>query len=86
MDSWPILIDDGTLTEDEIVRTIDAFLKRERFNPEEIVLACSQFQDIKPILTKYFGKKVRIYDSYDATLRQICKALRIRGSLKKIKR
>ena len=85
LDDWPALIDDGELSEEEIIGTIDDFLKKEKFCPEEIILACSQFQDIKPTLAKRFGKKVRIYDSYDQTLRQICKALRLRGSLKKIK-
>lgn len=85
LDDWPALIDDGELSEEKITNTIEAFLKKEKFQPEEIVLACSQFQDIKPTLTKIFGKKVRIYDSYDQTLRQICKALRLRGSLKKLK-
>lgn len=86
LDAWPALIDDGELTEEEIRRTMEKFIEHENFQPEEIILACSQFQDVKPILTKYFGKKVRIYDSYDATLRQICKTLRLRGSLKKRKK
>ncbi len=85
LDDWPALIDDGELSEEDIISTIEEFLKKEKFRPEEIILACSQFQDIKNILTKHFGKKVRIYDSYDSTMRQICKALRLRGSLKKIK-
>lgn len=86
LDDWPALIDDGELTEEDIVRTMHNFIEHENFQPEEIILACSQFQDIKPVLAKHFGKKVRIYDSYDATLRQICKTLRLRGSLKKLKK
>lgn len=85
LNEWPALIDDGELSDEEIKNTIDTFLQHEKFEPEEIILACSQFQDIKPILAKHFGVKVRIYDSYDNTLRQTCKALRLRGSLKKIK-
>lgn len=85
LDSWPALIDDGELSEADVLNTIDNFLENEKFCPEEIILACAQFQDIKPILAKHFGKKVRIYDSYNQTLRQICKALRLRGSLKKLK-
>ena len=85
LDDWPALIDDGELSDEDVIKTIETFLEKERFRPEEIVLACSQFQDIKPALAKHFGKKVRIYDSYDRTLRQICKTLRLRGSLKKLK-
>lgn len=85
LDEWPALIDDGELTDEEITCTISSFLAQENFHPEEIILACSQFQDIKPILAKYFGKNVRIYDSYNNALRQTCKTLRLRGSLKKIK-
>ena len=86
LDEWPALIDDGELTENDIVSTIDTFIGQEKFQPEEIILACSQFQDIKPTLTKHFGKKVRIYDSYNATFRQICKTLRLRGGVKKRKK
>lgn len=85
LDEWPALIDDGELSNEDIKNTIDTFLQREKFEPEEIILACSQFQDIKPFLAKHFGAKVRIYDSYNSALRQTCKALRLRGSLKKIK-
>lgn len=85
LDSWPALIDDGELTEEEITKTIGDYLEHEKFHPEEIILACSQFQDIKEILSKYFGRNIRIYDSYEKTLRQICKTLRIRGGLKKQK-
>ncbi len=86
LDTWPALIDDGELKEEDIISTIDSFLKRENFQPEELILGCSQFQDIKPILAKHFGRNVRIYDSYNNTLRQICKTLRLRGGLKKRKR
>lgn len=86
LDNWPALIDDGELKEEDVVHTIDTFLDHEKFQPEEIILGCSQFQDIKPIIIKHFGKKVRVYDSYNNTLRQACKTLRLRGGVKKRKR
>ena len=85
LDQWPNLIDDGELTEEMITTTLSNFLSREKFHPDEIILACAQFQDIKPTLNKFFGRNIKIYDSYAATHRQICKILRIRGGIKKRK-
>ena len=83
LDSWPLKIDDGELTEDEIRVTIIKFLEKEKFNPEEVILACSQFNDIKPALKKIFGKTIPIYDSYDEAIIEACKTLKIRGRLGK---
>ena len=84
LDSWPSKIDDGELTEHEIASTIKASIKDSE-SPKEIILACSQFFDIKPELRNIFGHNLKIYDSFSDTLRETCKVLRIRGSIKKLK-
>lgn len=84
LDSWPTKIDDGELTEYEIENTIK-YLLRNSEPPQEIILACSQFHDIKPELKHIFGHNLKIYDSFNDTLRETCKILKIRGSLKKLK-
>lgn len=83
VDHWPAKIDDGELTEQEIRDTIEDFLVGKDFNPQEIVLACSQFNDIKDELRHVFGHNIKIFDSYDETIRRTCKVLRIRGGIGK---
>ncbi len=79
LDSWPAKIDDGELTEDEIKETLEKYLCDEKIFPREIILACSQFSDIKSELKTYFGRSVRIFDSFDDAFRKICQLLKIRG-------
>ncbi len=79
LDSWPLKIDDGELTREEIRTTILSPLLKEDFRPKEIVLACSQFNDIKPDLKAIFGQTIKIYDCYEDTIRAICRTLKIRG-------
>ena len=85
LDEWPAEIDDGELTEQEIRDTLENNLIKKNIHPGEIILACSQFNDIKPILKDIFGHNLKIYDSFNTTIRNTCKILRIRGSLKKPK-
>lgn len=85
LDAWPEKIDDGELTEQEIIDTLQNAVTDKK-DIKEIVLACSQFHDIKPELMRYFKYNIKIYDSFDATLRETCKILRIRGGIKKLKR
>ncbi len=85
LDTWPNLIDDGELSETEIKSTIKTALLGEKFLPQELILACSQFNDIKPTLKKLFGPNVRIYDSFDEAYSGVCHILRIRGGVKKRK-
>lgn len=82
LDSWPAKIDDGELTDTEIAETIKVFLHKENFAPDEIILAEANFVDIKPVLKKLF-KKMRIYDSFEDTLRLTCKTLKLRGGFGK---
>lgn len=79
LDDWPAAIDDGELTEAKISQTMTKYLAKHHFNPQEIILACSQFNDIKKELKNIFGGNLKIYDSFDDTIRQACKILNIRG-------
>ena len=85
LDSWPIKIDDGELLEDEIVETLKINLLDQKIEPREIILGCSQFYDIETPLKKFFGQNIKIYDSFDQTIREICKLLKVKGSLRKQK-
>lgn len=84
LDSWPVKIDDGELTEQEI-RSDLSKLFEDSHHQEEFFLACSQFYDIKTDLRKIFGHNLKIHDGFDYTLRETCKTLKIRGAMKKIK-
>ena len=84
LDTWPLLIDDGELTMDAIKHTLEQFLlSQPNFSPEEIILASSQFNDIKNELKKIFGQNLKIYDGFDDTIRNACKTLKIRGGVGK---
>ncbi|MDO4508081.1 MAG: hypothetical protein Q4B65_01710 [Candidatus Saccharibacteria bacterium] len=82
LDSWPTLIDDGELTRDEILTKLYPL---KSFDPETIILACSQFGDIKSELKLAFNKNLKILDSFEDSSREICKVLKIRGGLGKRK-
>lgn len=85
IDKWPELIDEGELDPAEIKRSVIEFIKARHIAPDAVVLANSQLEDIKPELRRIFGRKVKIYSSFDDTIREACKLLRIRGSVRKIK-
>lgn len=82
-DDWPAKIDDGELTEEQIRLTVKNFIAKQDFNPQEIILACSQFNDIKEELRNILGKNLKIYDSYNDAIRRTCKILKIRGGMGK---
>ena len=84
LDSWPLKIDDGELTEQEIREALSDHLNRDS-KYQEIFLACSQFCELTPKLKEIFGHNIKIHDGFDDTFKEICKTLRIRGSFKKIK-
>lgn len=79
LDSWPNKIDDGELTEVEIRNTLEDFSKKRRFFPGEVVLGCAQFEDVKAEIKNVLGANLKIYDSYDETVRVVCQMLKIRG-------
>ena len=79
LDSWPSKIDDGELTESEIKRVVEGFTNKSDFKPEEVILACSQFNDIKSELRYTLGQNLKIYDGFADAIRSTCKILKIRG-------
>lgn len=87
LDSWPSKIDDGVLEPAEVNSTLSLFVSKINFQPKEVVLACAHFNDLKPALRSTFGHNLKIYDSFDDTIRQACKTLHIRGGTgKKMKK
>ena len=85
LDAWPSMIDDGELSDQEIHMTLEQSVSDGRVRPEEMILACSQFNDIKSELKNVFNPKLRIYDGFNDAIREVCKILKIRGSLSKLK-
>ena len=80
LDAWPAKIDDDNLTITEVRTELENFILRQNFQPEEAVLACSQFSAIKPELRIALGHNIKIYDCYDEIIYRIYKILRIRGN------
>ena len=85
LDAWPGLIDDGELSNQEIHSTLEQSISEGNIKPEEMILACSQFNDIKSEIRKGFDRKFRIYDGFNDAIREVCKILKIRGTLSKLK-
>ena len=85
VDTWPEQIDEGELEFTEIKQSINQFIGKKRIAPEEVVLANAQFEDIKSELKRILGRKVKIHSSFDDAIREACKLLRIRGSVRKLK-
>lgn len=82
LDDWPILIDDGELGHGKMKRDLTRNLP---VRPSQIILACSQFADVKDELRRALGHNVKIIDNFDEVLRQTCQTLKIRGGLQKQK-
>lgn len=85
LDTWPEKIDDGELKLEEISETINDYCAKKQISPQEVVLGCSQFEDICNELRQVLGHNIRIYSSFNDTIREACKILRIRGSISKTK-
>ena len=79
LDNWPVMIDDGALTTEEVQNTLASFLFKKNFRPKEVVLACSQFYDLKASLRDLLGHNLKIYDSFGDAIRRTTKILGIRG-------
>lgn len=84
LDTWPAKIDDGELTMQEIREEL-SHLAKSGSHSQEIFLICSQFCDIEKELIDIFGRNLKIHDGFNDILRETCKTLRLRGSLKKLK-
>lgn len=81
IDHWPKKIDDGELGELEINETLNDYLAQVDLRPEEVILACAQFDEIKPEIIGALGPNLKIYDSFEDTMRRACKALNLRGGI-----
>lgn len=79
LDDWLPLIDDGELTNRMINRELKKFYIKHHYVPTEVILACSHFHDIVPNLRKVMGQNLKIHDSFENTIRDACKVLKIRG-------
>ena len=79
LDSWPVKIDDGELSLTEIEQALQDALSSKKLAPKEVVLACSQFNDIKTELRTVLGRNIKIYDSFDDAIKKTCKVLNLRG-------
>ena len=82
LDDWPILIDDGELGHGKIRRDLKTVSENK---PTQIILACSQFVDLKDELRRLFGHNLKIIDNFDDVFRDTCHLLKIRGGIAKQK-
>lgn len=85
LDDWPAKIDDGELTREEIESVLREITVTKRFFPKEIILACSQFNDIKSELNSIFKNNIKIHDSFNDLYHDTVKALHLRGGVRKKK-
>lgn len=75
-DDWVPLVDDAELTEDQVRHDL-ADVKD--FSPGSIVLAHTNFVDIKKMLIKVFGPHVRFEDGFKETFKNLVSVLGFRG-------
>ena len=85
LDEWPNLIDDGELTMDTVHNKFEQSLPKKYPKPDGLILACSQFYDIKDELRNVFGKNIKIYDDFTTLTDGVVKKLKIRGARAKKK-
>ena len=85
LDTWLPMIDDGELSYAQIKTKLNNYCERKGFRPDEIILACSHFRDIEPQLRRLTNFNTRIYDGFNDTTSQICRTLRLKGSMMKQK-
>lgn len=85
LDPWLAKIDNDELTSSEVINLLKIFSIKEKIHPKEVILACSQFSDLKPELRTCFGGNLKIYDSFDDAYRKTCKILKLRGGAGKKK-
>lgn len=79
LDKWPSLIDDGELTDAHFKSDLEPTLRQlSGPTPTQVLLACSQFTDCIPKFRETFGHNTRIVDSFDHTLSEAIKVLKLR--------
>lgn len=81
LDDWPNKIDDGELGVEEIKNVLNGFICEKKFCPKEVILLCAQFCDVRNEIRKVIGNNIRIYDSFDDCVKNVCKTLGIRGGV-----
>lgn len=86
LDAWPRLIDDGELTANMIYKEFEKFHSKNHYLPKEVILICSQFNDIVSDLKTVLGGNLKIHDSFEDTIKEACRALKIRGGTGKKKK
>ena len=79
LDHWLPLIDDGELSEQMVIEEFEFFCEKHHYRPTEIILACSHFSDIIPILREKIDKNLKIHDNFRNCISEIGKVLKIRG-------
>lgn len=80
LDHWPSLIDNGELTKQNLENDLKiAIEKIKNFTPKQVLLACSNFTELKPELRDFFGHNIRIVDSFEDAVEETYKALKLRG-------
>lgn len=79
LDEWVQLIDGGELDDFEVRNKFEEIYRMHQFKSSEIVIACSHFYDVVPIIQKIFGNNVKIHDGFNETINEACKILKIKG-------
>ena len=82
LDAWPEMIDNGELTGEDVATVLKTAAVSPK-RPRDVVLASSQFRDLKPELDDYFRGQVKIYDGFEDAVRRTCQVLKIRGGATK---
>lgn len=85
LDHWLTLIDDGELTDRMILEEFENFYQKHHYQPAEIILTCSHFNDIIPVLRKKIDRNLKIHDGFRDAITDIGKSLKIRGGIGKRK-
>lgn len=85
LDDWPAKIDDGELTITEISDNFRLQFAKDNFKPKDVILACSQFNDIKSEIRTCLGGNPKFHDGFYDALTKTCKILKIRGGTGKKK-
>lgn len=86
LDEWPTLIDDGELNEKDVQMKFEEFFSKYNYKPAEVIIACSQFNDIIPAIKNSISKNVKIHNGFDETIADACKLLKIKGGTGKKKK
>lgn len=79
LDDWPALIDDGEMNEEMIRTKFKEFFLKYKYKPCEVIIACSQFNDIIPELKSVISRNIKIHNGFDEAIRDTCKLLKIKG-------